>query len=674
VSLSNVTAISDGSGFTVALKNDGTVWAWGVNGNSQLGNGSTTDSNIPVQVQQISGVVTAIAAGGLDTIALKNDGSVWEWGYDYNGQIPGLSGVTAIAAGNGISVALRNDGTVWTWGANSIGNVMTSNNVPIPVQVQGLTGVVTAIAAGNGFTAVLKNDGTVWTWGNNSNGQLGNGTTSNSTTPVQVQGLSGVVTAIAAGGLDTIALKQDGTVWAWGSNSNGQLGNGTTTDSSTAVQVQGLSGTVKAIAAGNGFTEVLKNDGTVWSWGSNSNGQLGNGSTTDSSTPVQVSGLSGVSAISAGLQSGVALQNGTVLAWGYDYNGQLGDGTTTDSYTPAQVQGISGVVTAVAAGDGFTVALKNDGTVWTWGFNYYGQLGDGTTINRYSPVQVKIQELNSSGNPLKDSNGNPVMVNLSGITAIAAGNTFTVALRNDGTVWAWGNNWTGQIGDGTTTQRNTAIQVPGLSGVTAIAAGSSNTIALKSDGTVWGWGDNGNGELGVGQDTGSPSINTSLFPYSVAPVQVPGLTGAIAITEGDRSTYALTNDGTVWAWGGNWYGQLGNGTTTNSYAPAQVPGLTGMTAISAGFDSTYALKNDGTVWSWGANWYGQLGDGTTNEQNSPVQVPGLTGISAISAGNGFVLALKSDGTFWTWGYNGNGQLGNGTNTNSSTPVQVAGIP
>ncbi len=716
VGLSNVSAISDGNGFTVALKNDGTVWAWGVNAFKQLGNGTTTDSNTPMQVQGLSGM-TAVAAGGLDSIALKNDGTVWEWGYDYNGQLPGLSGVTAIAAGNGILVALRTDGTVWTWGSNSSGNVTTANNTPIPVQVLvqeldangnpvvangkpvlvPLSGM-TAIAAGNAFTVALKSDGTVWSWGYNSNGQLGNATTTDISSAVQVLvqeldangkpvlvPLSGM-TAIAAGNAFTAALKNDGTVWAWGSNSNGQLGNGTTTDSNLAVKVQGLTGVVTEIAAGNGFTIALKNDGTVWSWGANSNGQLGNGTTADSSTPVQVPGLSGVSAVAGGSQSGIALKkNGTVLAWGYDYNGQLGDGTTTDSGIPVQITGLSGV-TAVAAGNGFTVALKNDGSVWAWGFNYFGQLGDGTTTNRYSPAQAQVQQLDATGKPVTDKNGKPVLMNLSGITAIAAGDAFAVALKSDGSVWAWGYNWTGQLGDGTTTQRNFAVQVPGLSGATAIAAGSSDTIALKSDGTVWGWGDNGNGELGVGTVGSDNGKHPLWFPDSVAPVQVTGLSGVVAIAEGDRSTYALKSDGTVWVWGGNWYGELGDGSTTERDTPVQVTGLNGITAISAGFDSAYALKNDGTVWAWGANWYGQLGDGTTTEQNAPVQVQiqgldangkpvmaPLSGVTAISAGSGFSLAMKNDGTFWTWGLNAGGQLGNGAITNSSTPVQVTGI-
>ncbi|MBI5299281.1 MAG: RCC1 repeat-containing protein, partial [Deltaproteobacteria bacterium] len=209
----------------------------------------------------------------------------------------------------------------------------------------------------------------------------------------------------------------------------------------------------------------------------------GNGTTTNSSTPVQVSGLSGITAIAGGSSHSLALKsNGTVWAWGYNGSGQLGDGTTTERDTPVQVSGLSGV-TAIASGNGHGLALKSDGTVWTWGYNTYGQLGDGTTTERHTPVQV--------------------LGSLSGVTAIAGGfsNNHSLALKSDGTVWAWGANDFGQLGDGTTTERHTPVQVSDLSGVTAIAGGSVHSLALKSDGTVWAWGYNSNGQLGDGSTT-----------------------------------------------------------------------------------------------------------------------------------------------------------------------------
>jgi len=339
-------------------------------------------------------------------------------------------------------------------------------------------------------------------------------------------------------------------------------------------------------------TVYLKNDGTVWAWGSNSNGQLGNGTTIDRHVPAQVSGLSGMTAIAAGSNFTVALKNdGTVWAWGGNSNGQLGNGTTTDIYIPAQVSGLSGM-TAIAAGNNFTVALKNDGTIWTWGGNSNGQLGIGTTTDSYTPVLV-------SGS--------------NSIIAIAAGYNHTVALTNIGVVWAWGGNSNGQLCNGTTTDTNIPGVVGGSNSVMAIAAGNAFTVALQSvqlDSRVWACGSNNNGQLGVGTTT---DIYT--------PVQVSGMSsaGAIGIAAGYDHAVAMKTDGTVWAWGGNSSGQLGNGTTTGSLTPVQVGGMSGVTAVAAGQKDTVALKIDSTVWAWGYNFYGQLGNNSTTDSYIPVQ-------------------------------------------------------
>jgi alpha-tubulin suppressor-like RCC1 family protein len=342
----------------------------------------------------------------------------------------------------------------------------------------------------------------------------------------------------------TTYVKDDGSVWAWGNNSDGQLGDGSVTSRSTPVQVSGLSG-IRSVAAGSSHTAALKSDGTVWTWGNNSNGQLGDGSTTLRNTPVQAGGLSGVTAVVAGSDHTVALKNdGTVWAWGNNSNGQLGDGSTTLRNTPAPISGLSSM-TAIAAGSGHTVALKSDGTVWAWGNNINGQLGDGSTTQRNTPVQV-------SG--------------LSSVTmtAIAAGSGHTVVLKNDGTVWAWGNNTNGQLGDGSTTQRNAPVQVSGLSSVTmmtGIAAGFGHTVALRSDGTVWTWGKNSKGQLGNGLTTDS-AIPVQASTWGVTDIAA-GYEGSVVLKG------VLRGDGTVWAWGSNSNGQLGNGLTVDSATPVR---------------------------------------------------------------------------------------------------------
>ena len=333
----------------------------------------------------------------------------------------------------------------------------------------------------------------------------------------------------------------------------------------------------------------------------------------------------------------------TIRAWGDNGLGQLGNGTITPSNVPVSVSSLTGVI-AIAAGSMYSHALKNDGTVWSWGDNTYGHHGNGTNTVSFVPIQV-------SG--------------LSGAIAIAAGLNHSLALKNDGTVWSWGRNTTGQLGNGTTTNSNLPVQVNGLSGIIAISAGRNHSIALKNDGTVWAWGQNNYSQLGNGTTGGISNI----------PVQVNSITGITAITGGAEHCLALKNDSTVWAWGNNFYGELGNGANKQSNVPVSVISLTSVTAIAAGGLGYHslALKNDGTVRAWGFNGSGQLGNGTLTNTNVPILVTSLTGIIGIAGNNRHSISQKNDLTIQTMGMNSSGQLGNGTYTNSNLPVQVKGL-
>ena len=244
---------------------------------------------------------------------------------------------------------------------------------------------------------------------------------------------------------------------------------------------------------------------------------------------------------------------------------------------------------------------------------------------------------------------------------MAAGFYHTIALKQNGTVWAWGNNENGQIGDGTNENTVIALPVLDLTGIEELAAGDFFSIALKEDGTVWAWGQNDFGQLGDGT-----------FEDRNQPVQVSGLTNVISIAAGRAHSVALRDDGSVWTWGVNRYGQLGDGTVLDSRTPVRVSGLSDVEAIAAGGGWAMALKSDGRVWSWGQNDAGQLGDGFQTNRNTPVQISDISGIEAIAAGDYHGLALKPN-TVFAWGENKEGQLGNGTNTNSLTPVQVSGL-
>jgi alpha-tubulin suppressor-like RCC1 family protein len=343
---------------TVYAKRDGTLWAWGRNDDGQLGDGTTTSRSTPVKITGVSNV-KSVAAGYDHTVVLTTDGKVYTWGNNSNGQL--------------------GDGST------------AGRTTPAQVAITDISNIQ-AIDAGYKYTIALRDDGTIWTWGYNNKGQLGNNMQTDSYTPQQVAALSGsVMASIAAGYNHALSVRNDGTVWAWGNNDNGQLGNNTTTDSLVPVQVINLS-TAMGVAAGNLYSLALLRDGSVRAWGHNALGELGNGTTTNCSTPVQVINLVSTAVIVAGYDHAVArLTNGTVWTWGGNSNGQLGDNSTMDRTTPQQVSTLSGAV-AVAAGQDDTLALlKTDDAFWSWGWNFYGQLGDGTMTERRLPVPIQVQ-------------------------------------------------------------------------------------------------------------------------------------------------------------------------------------------------------------------------------------------------------------------------------------------
>ncbi|MFI8517138.1 hypothetical protein ACIGEZ_04810 [Streptomyces sp. NPDC085481] len=359
-----------------------------------------------------------------------------------------------------------------------------------------------------------------------------------------------------------------------------------------------------------------------------------------------------------------ATEPGTGLAWGTNGNGELGTGTTVvRSTTPAGICGGAPCPTpfddviAVDGGSGHGIALRADGSVWTWGANFNGQLGNGSFTFSTTPVQVcAVGETAPCDDFLTD------------VTAIAAGASFNLALRANGTVIAWGGNFSGQLGDGTTTSTNVPVASSGLGNVVALAAGDAHSLALFANGQVASWGANLSGQLGNGGN-----IDSS-FPGLTAVSNIRALAG------GGSHSMALRADGTVLTWGSNTAGQLGNGGNTNSNIPIQVGGLSGVTSIAAGANHSLAVPADGTARAWGSNSNGQLGNGTLTNSSVPVQVcaPGttnpcasfLTGVTNVSGGFSHSVALRSDGSVRAWGSNFSGQLGDGTITESTVPVRV----
>jgi alpha-tubulin suppressor-like RCC1 family protein len=337
------------------------------------------------------------------------------------------------------------------------------------------------VFGGVNWLGVLKSDGTYWSWGDNFYGQLGDGTTDRSYVPVQE----------STGATDWVqlnthyrfvsAIKSDGTIWSWGYNFYGQLGDGTTDNSSIPVQESTGATDWVNVSPGRYHTVALKSDGTIWSWGYNANGQLGNGITDDSSIPVQEStrATDWVS-ISADEFHTVALKSDdTIWSWGYNFHGQLGDGSNDNSNVPVQESTGATDWVSVSTGRFCTVALKSDGTVWSWGYNANGQLGDGTIDNSNVPVQESTRSTDW--------------------VSVRPGLYAVMGLKSNGTLWSWGFNANGQLGDGTTDNRSIPVQeATGSTDWIDFASGYFESVAMKSDGTIWTWGDNGFGQLGNG--------------------------------------------------------------------------------------------------------------------------------------------------------------------------------
>jgi alpha-tubulin suppressor-like RCC1 family protein len=327
----------------------------------------------------------------------------------------------------------------------------------------------------------------------------------------------------------------------------------------------------------------------------------------------------------------------TLWCWGANESGQLGDGTTVDKNTPTQV-GTGTNWGSVSGGGWHTCGVKTDGTFWCWGWNNYGQLGIGSFGGYfYSPMQIG---------------------SFTNWVSVSAGWRHTCGVRNDGTLWCWGRNFHSQLGDGTTVDTNSPTQVPGTNWV-FVSAGIDHTCGVSTDRTLWCWGWNIFGQLGDGTTVDK---NT--------PTQVSGTNWA-SVSTGGNHTCGVKTDGTLWCWGDNFYGQLGIGSVAGVLTPTQVGTATNWVSVSsAGGVHTCGVKTDGTLWCWGRNEFGQLGDGTTVDKNTPTQVGTGTNWGSIFAGFDHTCGIKTDGTLWCWGHNNYGQLGDGTTVDKNTPTQV----
>ncbi len=632
--LSDVRSIAAGGGQTLAVRNDGTLWAWGLNQHGQVGIGTTNDVEEPVQV-----------------------------GIDANWR------TVSEGAGANHSLAIRDDGTLWAWGDNRFGQLGLghTNEVYEPLQV-GTNAHWESVAAGLQHTVAIMTDGTLWAWGKNRFGQLGNGTTNRTFAPMQI-GTDANWQAVSVSTGDpqrtdpyytdqrfshTTALRNDGTLWAWGNNQAGQLGIGTQADTPpygvTEPTQVGTDSDWRAVSAGGFHNLALRTNGTLWGWGVNDYGQLaigqeilGNQGGTNG--PVQIGTNADWLVVYAGGKHSMGIRlDHTLWAWGSDQGGQLGietsdnkNGTrypTATGSAPWQV-GSHADWQAVAAGQSHTVALRDDGSIWTWGDGGLGR----NVVGSAQDVRV-----GSETNWL----------------TVDAGNDFTVAMRADGTLWSWGWGGRGLLGLGTSGDVNEPTQIGTNDNWKSVDAGNIGVAAIRTDGTLWTW---GGGQLSPTQI----GTNTNWRAASVSGQ-------AVVITFDQRHFAALRDDGTIWTWGTDGQGQLGLGDidTNQVREPRQVGTNTNWRHVSAGWMHTMAIRDDGTLWGWGLNGPGALGIGTFDieKTNQPVQVGTDTNWATVSALRLYTRALRTDGTLWAWGLNINGQLGITSTTNVNAPVQV----
>ena len=496
--LTDVVQLAAGESHTCALRGDGTVRCWGLNQSRQLGDGTTTQRTTPVTVPGLFDVVR-IAAGDAHTCALLGDGTARCWGDNTTGQlgsgstaqptgpvsVSGLTGAVQITAGQFHSCATLRDGTARCWGLNSVGQLAdgTITQRTTPSGVAGLSGALQLGSSGDHSCAPLA-AGTLRCWGANTSGQVGDGTSGNIRTfPTATTGAVDAV-QVDGGAGHSCAVLADRTVRCWGLNSSGQVGDGTTTPRLAPTEVSGLAGSplialANQVDTGGDHSCALLTDSTIRCWGRNTNGQLGDGTTTQRTTSVAVPGLVAPIQVTAGdAHTCALLADRTVRCWGDNSTGQLGDNSTTQRTSPVTVAALNNV-DRISAGGSHTCAVLLNGGVRCWGENTDGRLGDNSTTQRTAPVAV---------------------VGLTSATRVAAGGDHTCAVLQDATIRCWGRNLSGQVGDGSTTARLTPVNLAGLdkANTVDVVTGRAHSCSLSSSGSVRCWGENVSGQIGDG--------------------------------------------------------------------------------------------------------------------------------------------------------------------------------
>ena len=628
----------------------------------------------------ITPTLPTLSANGQRTLAVHSDGTLWGWGANYYCHLGDgscaprhaptrLSIATnwrSVSAGTGHALALRSDGTLWGWGYNTVGAIGNGGSAyaePNPTRVDGSTNWAYA-SAGNHSSFGIKTDGTLWGWGSNNSGTLGDGSTENRPTPVQI-GADNTWVAVGTGESRSVGLKSDGSLWGWGL---GQL---------EPVRIGTDADWVDIFVSFN-HSFALKSDGSLWGWGRAAYGLLGNGMFEIGDTLVQVGAVRQWRQAAAGWghSAGIAI-DGTLWVWGVNYAGELCGSNDLYSAVPIQV-GTRTDWVRVSTGQHSTLAQASDGTTWGCGIDTYGDVGVGIPSKEFAPRKLS---------------------DLGPWSAVAAGLGHSVALKANGTLWAWGNEtapWAAEFGHN---YRVIPTQISSATDWKSVVAGDSYSLALKLDGSLWGWGDNGAGTL-LDSNGG----------YAASPVPIGSDTDWRQIAAGGSHALAIKTDGSLWAWGANWYGEIGDASTARrTERPVRVGSDADWISISAVRGNSFGVKSDGSLWGWGANHRGQIGDGTTVNRSIPTRSGGdanwLNAVAIfpsslalrkdgslstyytfngawsplgygsdwpdIAGGINHAAMLRLDGTLWMYGNSDFGQLGDGSIAGFGPPRRLA---
>lgn len=656
---------------TVAIRKDGSLWAWGQNTALPLDGGLIRTSAIPVNL--FPGTRwQAAAAGPLFITAIRENGELWEWGLmnQVAKEVGSGAAWRSVAAGSVHALALQEDGTAWSWGSNDQGQLgqPDTERVSITPQRIGSDNKWREITAGDHHSVAISVSGTLWVWGYNNFGQLGNGRRGQNAmerAPIQLESTNRWA-AIAAGRGHTLALTDDGQLWGWGANESYQLGDDFRGFTLTPRPI--LTNMVwQAVTAAGDHSLAIRDDGTLWGWGSNYYWESGNDSAYSGCLPQLIQGQFNWMAVTAGQSHSVVLRDdGSLWAWGWGY---VGDGWDRYFTVPQPIEPEMRWIQVATTGAEYqdvlahTLAIRNDGTLWAWGANDNGQLGDASEVyTGRKPRQVLSDGIWRS---------------------ISTGLRHSMAIRADGSLFAWGSNDARQLGLPSLGRTYTPALVDSNTTWNAVAAGYLHTIAIRADGTLAMWGDASRRQFDNWRHFTSGSLADMRWTTVAA-----GYGGTIAVSTNDdlamiSGSYfasfstkakwisaaaggrftgdhfaAINEDGALWTWGKNNAGQLGDGSLQpDKRNPGRIQPDIRWRTVSAGGSHTVAITDEGALWAWGDNSFGQLGDATFDGRISPQPISANFTWQSVAAGIRHTLAIRSDGTLWGWGDSYSGQLG-----------------